>query len=206
MRKAARHALVHKLRAAGASYKEIAAKVGVNNVTIWKYLKTPEVVVPPRRQLSLERQDVARRMKQEGATYAQIGERFGVSAQSVCELVRDGAPQMQSGVCPVCSQQRGDLVPHHTDYIKDETMLVCRACHMKLFHPDATAVATAASANKRRKPPRVKIGRIGPPPRLLNGKTAKEMAVIWGVGLTQAQHKFAQQLGPRWVRRDKRQK
>lgn len=202
LRKAARHQLVHELRAAGASYKEISEKVGVKSVTIWKYLKTYDPVVPPRRALSLERQEEARKMKQAGATYQAIGERFGMTAQSACELLRDAAPVQMHGTCEVCGED-ADLVQHHTDYVLNTVIAVCRSCHMKEFHAETTAKATLTSAIDRTKPPKPKIGRMGPAPRLVDGKTAKEMAAIWGVGLHQAQVRFAKILGPRWIRSDK---
>lgn len=206
LRKAERHKLVHELRAAGASYKEIAEKVGVKSVTIWKYLKTPEPAVPPRRALSLERQKIAREMKANGATYQQIGDHFGFSAASASELLR-AAPEIErKGVCSECGQEVDNLCFHHTDYIQDTYKPVCRSCHMKKFHVESTEAATRAArewAAKNAKPKPPKIGRMGPEPRLLNGKTAKEMAAEWGVGLHQAQLRIAKILGPRWVRRDK---
>lgn len=148
-RKAERHRLVHQLRAAGASYKEISEKVGVNSVTIWKYLQTPEPVVPPRRALSLERQRIAREMKANGATYQEIGDKFGFTAASACELVRDGPPERRSGICPVCQQQSDELLPHHINYLTDEKEFVCRKCHVKAFHPEALNRAKSARADKR---------------------------------------------------------
>lgn len=201
--KSERHSLVHRLNAEGKSAKEISEIVGVKRVTIWKYLKTLEPAVPPRRQKSLEQCAVARQMKADGKTYAEIGEHFGFSPQSAASLIKAAPETDRFGVCSVCGNE-ANLCFHHTDYIKNEYLAVCRACHMKLFHPQATKSATKASANKRRRPPKPKIGRMGPAPRTLNGKTAKELAAIWGVGLHQAQLRMAKELGPRWVRRDKK--
>lgn len=149
LRKAERHKQVHELRNAGKSYKEIAAIVGIKSVTIWKYLQTTEPQISPRRQLSLDRQKEARVMKQAGATYKEIGDHFGFSASSACELVRDGGPERRSGICPVCNQQSDDLLPHHTNYITDDKEFVCRKCHIKTFHPESLNKAKAACADKR---------------------------------------------------------
>lgn len=147
-KKAERHRLVHELRKAGASYKEIADKVGVKSVTIWKYLKTSEPVVPPRRALSLTRQAEARAMKQAGASYSEIGKQFGVSAASACELIRTGPPEKRFGVCPLCHAEK-ELIPHHVNYITDERQFVCRACHTRVLHPQSLTLANGARADKR---------------------------------------------------------
>lgn len=147
-RKAQRHRLVHELRAAGASYREIAEKVGVKSVTIWKYLKTPEPVIPPRRALSLERFEIAKKMKAEGATYQQIGLHFGICAQAAVELLTESDGVPRSGECSECHRHANKLVFHHTDYLKDEGVWICQSCHSK-NHPEALNAAKAARADKR---------------------------------------------------------
>lgn len=149
LQKVERHKQIHALREQGCTYKEIADAVGVNTVSVWKYLKSKEPVVPPRRKLSLERQKIAREMKAAGATYREIGEHFGFSAASACELVRDGAGQRRAGVCPICNSQSDDLIPHHTNYLTDEKMWICRKCHLERIHPDAINRAKAARADDR---------------------------------------------------------
>lgn len=147
-KKAARHQLVHQLRAQGMSYREISERVGVKAVTIWKYLTTPEPTVSKRRALSLERLRIAKEMKAAGATYREIGERFGMTASAAVEVLRAGAAETIHGICSQCGQEKDDLVRHHTDYINDTGIWVCRSCHMK-FHPEALNKAKAARADKR---------------------------------------------------------
>lgn len=148
-KKAARHQLVHELRAQGLSYKQIQERTGFSQVSIWKYLKTTEPEVSPRRALSLARLEIAKQMKADGKTYRQIGAHFGLTAASALELIREGPAQVFSGVCCVCGRSRDDLIRHHTDYLKDEGELVCRECHIKHFHPDALNKAKSANADKR---------------------------------------------------------
>lgn len=196
--KSRRHKLVHEMRQAGATYKEIEAAVGVKAVTIWKYLQTELPVVPQRLQLSRDRFNEAAKMKAAGATYQQIGEKFGITTQSAAEILKADPYKERVGTCSVCGKENTQVCFHHTDYVKNSYEPVCRSCHMKRIHPEFTKIALDEKLRRYPKQPRHLVGRMGPPPRTLNGKTAKEIAIERGIGIRWAQQLISAELGNRW--------
>lgn len=77
---------MRKLRATGVSLSELAARYDVSDVAIHRHVK--DVPPPPggwKKSGSPRRFDRARaaRLKAQGATYAELGARFGVSPWSV---------------------------------------------------------------------------------------------------------------------------
>ena len=84
-----------------------------------------------------DRLEQIRELKISGLTYAQIGEKMGLSRQRIQQIL---APQNKryellkteiNGVCQGCGGMFDVLDRHHLDYSKDEVVFLCKSCHRK---------------------------------------------------------------------------
>jgi len=83
------------------------------------------------------RRNVARQLKQAGLTYAEIGERMGISRQRAQQLVRPTTKELaefvesRGNACEECYATGVKLDTHHDNYIGAPTRLLCTPCHKK---------------------------------------------------------------------------
>ena len=79
----------------------------------------------------------ARKLKQKGLTYAQIGERMGITRQRAQQLVTIPKPELEklraaaNGKCQKCGKTSKKLDGHHENYNSDKLIMVCVSCHMR---------------------------------------------------------------------------
>jgi hypothetical protein len=84
-----------------------------------------------------DRADTARKMKQAGKTYAQIGAELGISRQRAQQLVRPSDRVLAEkkiiagGRCQKCGKEAKKLEGHHSDYGSDDVIMLCTSCHKK---------------------------------------------------------------------------
>lgn len=90
-----------------------------------------------REQKKATRVTIIREMKASGKTYAQIGKQMGVSRQRIQQLIafsREEREELMARAgkkCEDCGTPYGKLDTHHTDYIKNEGIVLCVPCHKK---------------------------------------------------------------------------
>lgn len=119
-------------RFAGFTQKEIAQKIGVTVSSVDSYCRGFEK--GKRIKLKADRPVAAyaRKLKHEGMSYAQIASIIGVSAAYIANLLyvkrnRSDEPKK----CCDCGKSGERLHYHHTNYAKDEFVILCVSCHMK---------------------------------------------------------------------------
>lgn len=75
-----------------------------------------------------ERIAIIRRMKADGASYAVIGKKFGVTRQAIHFLIRIRTTNAGK-TCDKCGCQGEQLHRHHDDYLTDKFRFLCLRCH-----------------------------------------------------------------------------
>jgi len=87
-----------------------------------------------------ERREQARKLKREGLSYSQIGEKMGVTKQRAQQLVTIPKSELEklriaaNGKCQKCGKPSNKLDGHHEDYNSDRLIMVCVSCHMHKGH------------------------------------------------------------------------
>lgn len=82
-----------------------------------------------------KQRDTARKLKQQGLTYAQIGDMMGFSRQRAQQLVRPSGDILREyqnkagGICENCKGRFKKLEGHHPNYGSDLIIMLCTSCH-----------------------------------------------------------------------------
>lgn len=71
----------------------------------------------------------ARKLKESGVSYSDIGKQFGVSRQRIQQLMKPDISRV--GNCADCGIFRIALHFHHTNYLTDDGVLLCQSCHRR---------------------------------------------------------------------------
>lgn len=85
------------------------------------------------------------KLKQQGLTYAELGDRFGVSRQRVQQLIRTNNPR--NGHCSRCGRYDEHLHEHHKSYSPEVVEMLCVSCHMKTNKGNSKLQRAFASSN-----------------------------------------------------------
>jgi hypothetical protein len=78
-----------------------------------------------------KRHHIARELKIEGFTYAEIGHYMGVSRQRIQQMLKD-VPEIPAQRCSKCGKPSKVLHYHHPHYQTKVTKPLCASCHSKL--------------------------------------------------------------------------
>lgn len=78
-----------------------------------------------------DRTALARRLKQQGMSYRDVGRRLGITPGGAMGLIMPKGSSKPDGICQNCGDTVGQLHRHHSSYDKDPDELLCPACHGK---------------------------------------------------------------------------
>ena len=82
---------------------------------------------------NMDRTNLAKKYKQEGMTYAEIGELLNISRQRVHQLIAGNPTKIKKSVdhsfCEKCGLKTTRLEEHHLDYLSGSTTFLCQKCH-----------------------------------------------------------------------------
>lgn len=116
---------------------EISEQCGISKSVVGYYRK--QLGLPlfkrgrPKGTFDLERQErikQAKQMKIDGATYAEIGKKLGITRQCAQQYLRY-IPEVRATHCSLCGKTARQIHYHHTDYSNDTAIPLCPSCHMK---------------------------------------------------------------------------
>ncbi len=138
----------------GLSGTQVAAACGVSGATVIRWLRRAGVPVRPRGRPLRMAPEVSRddilALLQAGLTYARAAAKLGMSLRALDNRARlprrAGSPRAHR--CACCAG-RAQLW-HHTSYVPEQFVALCRRCHTRVHHAAAPPKIRATPQLHRR--------------------------------------------------------
>src|ERR1700722_14788373 len=90
--------------------------------------------MPTLKQIEFRRSET-RRLKVDGYTYAQIGERLDITRQCAQNHIKIAKETNSVEKCELCGKAAESHHRHHTNYQSDAFQILCISCHTKIHNP-----------------------------------------------------------------------